>query len=572
MRTFKRPMFRKGGNVGDGIMTGIVDRTQAQDGYTGIENIDIGTPKTQAEYIEEIRAGAGDYGGMDPLTSFLLTAGPSVAGATGFADAVNRLQPATKQLIEGADAKAKYDRDIRMAGTKLALADEQKFDDRRFDLALKADDRSYQDFLREDEREYLAGIKADDRIYNKGLIEDERKFNLDLIKDQRAYEKLRLEDKQAYDAKILAEAREYKKMEKEDQRKYEEKLIKEGRQFELDKIIRAEEFQEKLYDKEQEAAKRYTEKDFIEVYEGDTLQANNRAKFENEKLKTKVLEKFGNQFEGFLNGPNDPQESTLIKKGNNKKVGKVYYDVNTGDFKIYNKKTDGTYGFQLIEDIDTYVKPDAPKGSTQEEKREYDAKILTEAREYNKMEKDEQRKYEERLIKEGRAFELEKIIRAEEFQKDLYNLEKEDAKKYTEKDFLEVYEGDTLQAKNRADFENNKSKTVFIEKFGSNFEGFLNGPNDPQESTMIKKGNNKKVGKVYYDVNTGEAKIYNKKTDGTYGFQIIDIDTYVKPDPPKGSTEAEKDAEISERYEYLSDRQRKILEEIKKNKPDETAA
>jgi len=399
MRTFKRPMFRKGGNVDNGIMTGIVDRTQAQDGYTGMEDIDIGTPKSQAEYIEEIKAGAGDYGGMDPLTSFLLTAGPSVAGATGFADAVNRLQPATKQLIEGADAKAKYDRDIRMAGTKLALADEQKFDDRRFNLALKSEDRSYQDFLRDDERKYLAGIKEDDRIYNKELIQDERKFNLDLIQDQRAYNKLE-----------------------------------------------------------------------------------------------------------------------------------------------------------------------------KEEKREYDAKILTEAREYNKMEKDEQRKYEERLIKEGRAFELEKIIRAEEFQKDLYNLEKEDAKKYTEKDFLEVYEGDTLQAKNRADFENNKSKTVFIEKFGSNFEGFLNGPNDPQESTMIKKGNNKKVGKVYYDVNTGEAKIYNKKTDGTYGFQIIDIDTYVKPDPPKGSTEAEKDAEISERYEYLSDRQRKILEEIKKNKPDETAA
>ena len=25
-RVFRRPMFRKGGNVGDGIMTGIVDR------------------------------------------------------------------------------------------------------------------------------------------------------------------------------------------------------------------------------------------------------------------------------------------------------------------------------------------------------------------------------------------------------------------------------------------------------------------------------------------------------------------------------------------------------------------
>ena len=85
---------------------------------------------------------------------------------------------------------------------------------------------------------------------------------------------------------------------------------------------------------------------------------------------------------------------------------------------------------------------------------------------------------------------------------------------------------------------------------------------------MTKKGNNKKVGKVYYDVNTGEVKIYNKKTDGTYGFQVIDIDTYTKPEPPKGSTKEEKDAVIDERYEYLSDDQRKILEEIQKNKPD----
>jgi len=373
MRTFKRPMFRKGGNVGNGIMTGIVDRSMhAEDPIvTGndpfLSNVDIGQPKTQAEYIEEIRAGAGDYGGYDPLTSFLLTAGPNVATATGFADAINKLKPATDQLIKGADAKAKYDRDIRMAGTKLALADEQKFDDRRFNLALKADDRSYQDFLREDEREYLAGIKADDRIYNEGLIKDERKFNLELIQDARAYDKLQLEDKRAYDAKILEDARAYNKMEKEDQRAYEEKLIKEGRAFELDKIIRAEDFQKEILADEREQDKRYTEKDFIEVYEGDTLQANNRAKFENSKLKTKFIEKFGSNFDGFLNGPNDPQESTLIKKGNNKKVGKVYYDVNTGEAKIYNKKTDGTFGFQVI-DIDTYVKPDPPKGSTKAEK------------------------------------------------------------------------------------------------------------------------------------------------------------------------------------------------------------
>ena len=292
MRTFKRPMFRKGGNVGNGIMTGIVDRSMhAEDPIvTGndpfLSNVDIGQPKTQAEYIEEIRAGAGDYGGMDPLTSFLLTAGPSVAGATSFSDAVNRLQPATQQLIKGADAKAKYDRDVRMAGTKLALADAQKFDDRRFNLALKADDRTYKEFLRDDERDYLAGIKKDDRIYNKELIKDERNFNLNLIQDARAYDKLQLEDKREYDAKILDEAKIYQDMKDEEKREYEQKLIQEGRAFELEKIVRAEDFQKEIMAEERELDKRYTEKDFIEVYEGDTLQANNRAKFENSKLKT----------------------------------------------------------------------------------------------------------------------------------------------------------------------------------------------------------------------------------------------------------------------------------------------
>ena len=365
-------MFRKGGNVGNGIMTGIVDRSMhAEDPIvTGndpfLSNVDIGQPKTQAEYIEEIRAGAGDYGGMDPLTSFLLTAGPSIAGATGFADAVQRLQPATKQLIEGADAKAKYDRDVRMAGTKLALADEQKFDDRRFNLALKADDRSYQDFLKADERSYLAGIKKDDRIYNEKLIKDERKFNLDLIQDSRAYDKLQLEDKREYDAKILNEAKIYQDMKDEEKREYEKKLIEEGRQFELDKIIRAEDFQKEILADERELDKRYTEKDFLEVYEGDTLQAKNRAKFENEKLKTKILDKFGSQFEGFINGPNDITEKQLLKNKDNKKVGKVYYDVNTGEIKRFRKTADG-YEFEKI-NIDTFVEEPAPKGSTKEEK------------------------------------------------------------------------------------------------------------------------------------------------------------------------------------------------------------
>jgi len=387
MRTFKRPMFRKGGNVGNGIMSGITDRVQAQSGYPNpvldtlqsetIEtaqapgiNVDIGQPKTTAEYIEELKAGAGEYGGLDPLTSFLLTAGPSVAGATGFADAIQRLQPGTQQLLKDAEAKAKYDRDIRMAGTKLGLADQQKFDDRRFQLAIKADDRSYQDFLRQDERDYLAKVKADDRLYNKDLIKDERDYNLKLLEDARAYDKLQIEDKRAYDAKILEEARKYQDMKDEEKREYEKKLIEEGRQFELDQIIRKEEFQLKLLDKELEANDPFNQKNLAKVYFEEyksKAPANNRATYEAENIKAEMIAKVGAN-----NVDQDPLvgggiHGSLEKKKKNKNVGKVYYDVDTGEVKQLRKTIEGEFKFDII-DLETYVKPEVSTETTETEK------------------------------------------------------------------------------------------------------------------------------------------------------------------------------------------------------------
>ena len=51
-------------------------------------------------------------------------------------------------------------------------------------------------------------------------------------------------------------------------------------------------------------------------------------------------------------------------------------------------------------------------------------------------------------------------------------------------------------------------------------------------------------------------------------FEEIDIDTFVEEEPPKGSTQKEKDAQIDERFEVLSPNQKRIIEEIQKNKPD----
>ena len=121
---------------------------------------------------------------MDPLTSFLLTAGPSVAGATSFADAVNRLQPATQQLIKGADAKAKYNRDLRMAATKLALGAQEKSEDKRFKLNL-------QDMDQENQVKFLNDQRAYDRFKNKT-----KEIIMKHVTDKaRAYQKLDEQEK-----------------------------------------------------------------------------------------------------------------------------------------------------------------------------------------------------------------------------------------------------------------------------------------------------------------------------------------------------------------------------------------
>ena len=206
------------------------------------------------------------------------------------------------------------------------------------------------------------------------------------LNDQRAYNALTEEDKRDFQLQVASRARAYEKLDEEDKRDYELKLISEGRAFEL-KQIKADqefrekqakddqEFREKMIDKQSDLDKGYKEKDFIDVYEGDTLQAMNRTYFENNKLKIKFIEKFGSQFDGFLNGPNDPKESTMLEKPNNKKVGKVYYDVDTGQAKIYNKKTDGTYGFQVI-DINTYVKPEPPVDDKNKKTSIFDAEDI----------------------------------------------------------------------------------------------------------------------------------------------------------------------------------------------------
>ena len=197
-RVFKRPMFRRGGNVGSGIMTGIVDRSMhAKNPFvTGNQGMktdfgkeaeilnqtydnnsfvpyppteqeikdtspilttedarkmpadlfpkpDFGTEQGVDYFKDKIMAGAGEYGGMDPLTSFLLTAGPAITNATSFGDAVSKLGPANKALIEQADKKAEYLRNIGLKASEMSLANAEKIEGRKYNYGVNLSDKQY---------------------------------------------------------------------------------------------------------------------------------------------------------------------------------------------------------------------------------------------------------------------------------------------------------------------------------------------------------------------------------------------------------------------------------------------
>ena len=396
-KTFKRPMFRIGGNVGTGIMAGIVNRTHAADGFPGPdighrgmplqteeiikEEVDVnpygGDSISVEEAIAQLKEGAGEYGGMDPLTSYLLRAGPSIAQSKNFGDLIANLDPANKGLIEDAAARGKYDRGLRLAGVKRAMGQkdirEGKFMDYKADKLKTEGAQAFtaeqaqlnRDFdtltqsnywKNQDKRTKTLWEREDSNLLKLWTKQDER------ILDGRAYDELQTVEKQKYDAKLLEQAKEYAALTLEEKHAWDQKQIDEGREWEMEKMkerVKLEvEANDPLNLKNMTIA-------FMKEYENKT-QAGNRAKYEVNGYDTLMKEKFtADRFGGLIGGD---QHGALKSKEKKKNLGKVYYDVTDGTVKRLRRTEDG-YRWETI-DIETYEasETDAPKGKTQKEK------------------------------------------------------------------------------------------------------------------------------------------------------------------------------------------------------------
>ena len=95
MRILKRPMFRKGGTTGGGIMDNVVERGQYADSNAkDFKGLSIGE---QLDLVESF--GGPQTGLADPLTQFLLQIGPRVATQTGKGGIIPNILEASKEPV-----------------------------------------------------------------------------------------------------------------------------------------------------------------------------------------------------------------------------------------------------------------------------------------------------------------------------------------------------------------------------------------------------------------------------------------------------------------------------------------
>jgi hypothetical protein len=139
-------------------------------------------------------------------------------------------------------------------------------------------------------------------------------------------------------------------------------------------------------------------------------------------------------------------------------------------------------------------------------------------------------KEKRKLGLEGELIDIEqagkKALQEEKIQaeKDLLRMQLGDKQATDFQTYLDQYQGSSVQAKNRAFYENQNLEATANEKFGQSYEGFIGGVHG-RTKDYEKKSN---LGKVYYDVTDGTFKRLRKSADGKYNFETLDVKKYDK--------------------------------------------
>lgn len=341
-KVFKRPMFRKGGPVNEGIMTGIVDREQYKTGTpdpfigetdqfpymaksTGSSpRMDLPDLKSMTkENMDILLEAAGDRGGFDPLTQFLLQYGPAAAKQTGGGTLSNLIAAAEKPVASMLASKQKEDdflRSIRVQATGAAMKQRSE---------LEASER--------------------DRLFKSELADKQAQLNRDLSQAEILAAKERADAKYLQDLEL---------QQKKSQADYEtrSKLLKEADLLE----------QKTTTEKIQE----YTP-GFAEEYDNDFTKGNRRATFEFE-TRQQIATKFGeSKVGGHIDvDVGDEKQLNKIMKRKIKAGGaqKIYYNVNDGKAYLLTEQgltpIDITGGVEQITEV-TETTPGSTETITQ---------------------------------------------------------------------------------------------------------------------------------------------------------------------------------------------------------------
>ena len=166
--TFKRPMFRRGGNVGNGIMTGIRENF-AEAGST-------------AERLAKIAAKYPSTA-VDPLSQFLIQGGINLVGQPEsgggvLADAARAFKEPTGQLFAGLAKKGEMERDLAIQGEVLDIEKQ---------IALAKGKKGYEAETRPSQFKFLIESYNEAGGLKKAQAENIANFRLNAIEQGKKY-------------------------------------------------------------------------------------------------------------------------------------------------------------------------------------------------------------------------------------------------------------------------------------------------------------------------------------------------------------------------------------------------